>query len=71
MCCLVRICLTVIYEAAIVGSAGVVVAALEVDHGHDGEVEVDAQHVVEGEPEEAEQGHDVANGNEARLLILI
>ena len=63
--------MTVIYEAAIIGHAVVVgvVVALEVDHGHDGEVEVDAQHVVEGEPEEAEQGHDVANGNEARLLI--
>jgi len=65
--------LTVIYKAAIFGRAVVVgvVAVLEVDHGHDGEVEVNAQHVVEGEPEEAEKGHNVAYWNEAFLLILI
>ena len=61
--------MTVFYKAAIVGRAGVTVV-LEVDHGHDGEVEVDAQHVVEGEPEEAEKGHNVANWNEAFFFIL-
>ncbi len=60
--------MTVVYKAAIVGRD--VVVALEVDHGHDGEVEVDAEHVVEGEPEEAKKGHNITDWNESCLLVI-